>query len=255
MAKMSAKTRHLRRIRQQIRRMEKRGYEFDESFKAGLKERSARSLAQIKTEGLYKRSKLKIPDIETGEIKTVSGTEGRSFERSQAAKKSAETRKWRKRISAYDDYDYAANDHDYYIPDISDDVITYLDELLFKLGQPVSQMAEAKDGHLFPKDSALRTYSSGAKNTLQKMLNDEIQRLDNEGKNGREIVARRIYDNADVIDDSIGIIEYSAYAGDIQTAIIKFAQVIRGNREYSREERSIELADFLEEEYDTWGEI
>lgn len=249
MAKISAKTRHLRRIRQQIRRMEKRGYEFDESFKAGLKERSARSLAQLKTEGLYKRSKLKIPDLETGEIKTVSGTKGRSFERSQAAKKSAETRSRRKRSRTrdYDDYDY--------MPDISDDVIRYLDELLFKLGQPVSQMAEAKDGHLFPKDSSLKTYSSGAKNTLQRMLNDEIQRLDNEGKNGKEIVARRIYDNSDIIDDSIGIIEYSAYAGDIQTAIIRFAQVIRGNREYSDEENSIELADFLEEEYDTWGEI
>ena len=160
MAKMSAKTRHLRRIRQQIRRMEKRGYEFDESFKAGLKERSARSLAQIKTEGLYKRSKLKIPDLETGEIKTVSGTKGRSFERSQAAKKSAETRARRRRSRSYD-YDY--------MPDISDDVIRYLDELLFKLGQPVSQMAEAKDGHLFPKDSSLKTYSSGAKNTLPRM--------------------------------------------------------------------------------------
>ena len=252
MAKMSAKTRHLRRIRQQIRRMEKRGYEFDESFKAGLKERSARSLAQIKTEGLYKRSKLKIPDLETGEIKTVSGTKGRSFERSQAAKKSAETRARRRRTRSYDYDDY--DDYDY-MPDISDDVIRYLDELLFKLGQPVSQMAEAKDGHLFPKDSSLKTYSSGAKNTLQRMLNDEIQRLDNEGKNGKEIVARRIYDNSDIIDDSIGIIEYSAYAGDIQTAIIRFAQVIRGNREYSDEENSIELADFLEEEYDTWGEI
>lgn len=249
MGKMSAKTRHLRRIRQQIRRMEKRGYEFDESFKAGLKERSARSLAQIKTEGLYKRSKLKIPDLETGEIKTVSGTKGRSFERSQAAKKSAETKARRKRSRTYDYDEYE------YMPDISDDVIRYLDELLFKLGQPVSQMAEAKDGHLFPKDSSLKTYSSGAKNTLQRMLNDEIQRLDNEGLNGKEIVARRIYDNSDVIDDSIGIIEYSAYAGDIQTAIIRFAQVIRGNREYSDEENSIELADFLEEEYDTWGEI
>lgn len=249
MAKMSAKTRHLRRIRQQIRRMEKRGYEFDESFKAGLKERSARSLAQIKTEGLYKRSKLKIPDLETGEIKTVSGTKGRSFERSQAAKKGAETRIRRKIIRSYDydDYDY--------MPDISDEVIRYLDELLFKLGQPVSQMAEAKDGHLFPKDSSLKTYSSGAKNTLQRMLNDEIQRLDNEGQNGKEIVARRIYDNSDVIDDSIGIIEYSAYAGDIQTAIIRFARIIRGNREYTKEENSVELSDFFEEEYDSWGEI
>ena len=240
MAKMSAKTRNLRRIRQQIRRMEKRGYVFDDEFKNSLKDRSARSLAQIKTEGLYKRSKIKVPDLETGEVKVVAGTKGRAFERSQAARKSAETRR---RQREYEE-----------IPDISDEVIENLDALLFKLGQPVSQMAEADDGHLFPKSSALRNYSNGAKNTLQRMLQEEIQKLNAEGEDGKKLIAQRIYEMSDVIEEVLGVIEYSAYAGAIQTAVITFANVIRSTARPMSNDSVLELSDFLEEEFEGWTE-
>ncbi len=241
MAKMSAKTRHLRRIRQQIRRMEKRGYTFDEEFKAGLKERSARSLAQLKTEGLYKRSKLKIPDIETGEIKTVKGTEGRKFERSQAAQKSARTRKVRRALYEED------------IPDISDEVVDNLNALLFKLGQPVSQMAVAKDGHIFPKSNALISYSQGAKNSLQQMLENEVART------GTETVAKRIYYAGETIDEILGVIEYSAYIEEIQKAVHTFAGIIKGRiydetENINKDDFNVDDLEFYEEEFEGWPE-
>lgn len=241
MAKMSAKTRHLRRIRQQIRRMEKRGYEFDESFKAGLKERSARSLAQIKTEGLYKRSKFTITDEVTGEFTRISGKKGRAYERSQSAQKSARTRKIRRALYEED------------IPDISEEVIDNLDALLFKLGQPVSEMAIARDGHLFPKSNALRKYSQGAKNSLQQMLENEVAR------SGTETVAKRIYHAGETIDQILGVIEYSAYIEEIQKAVHTFAAIIKGritddSENINKDDLNVDDLEFYEEEFVGWAE-
>ena len=247
--KMSAKTRHLRRIRQQIRRMEKRGYIFDEEFKNSLKYRSARSLAQIKTEGLYKRAKIKIPDLETGEVTLVSGIEGRAFERSQAALKGAATRKARSEA--------APELYSEEIPDISAEVIDNLDALLFKLGQPVSEMATARDGHIFPKSSALKTYSQGAKNSLQRMLDDEVSKLNMAGENGEKVVALRIYRCADLIEQALGVVEYSAYIGEIRKAVSTFADAIKGRirnqKEYVARD-TLEMDEFWEEEFEGWTE-
>lgn len=258
MARRSAYSRHLSRITRQIRRMEDRGYIFDPSFKDSLRGMSARQLAQIKTKGLYKRSKLEIPDLETGEIKVVSGLEGRKFERSQAALKGAETKRQRRIEWTQPTPGEMFSDD---ILDVSADVVDNLDAVLFKLGQPVSQMAEAKDGHLFPKSNSLKNYSQGAKNQMQRVLEREVARLNEQGENGEAIVAARIYERADEIDEAIGIAEYSAYIEQIISAVQTFLRVITGRSRLDFMSASsvissgMLLGDMIDYESESWQEI
>lgn len=264
MARRSAYSRHLSRITRQIRRMEDRGYIFDQSFKDSLRGKSARQLAQIKTKGLYKRSKLEIPDLETGEIKVVSGVEGRKFERSQSALKGAETKRQRRIEETQPSPGSSGRSGEMFsddILDVSADVVDNLDAVLFKLGQPVSQMAEAKDGHLFPKSNSLKNYSQGAKNQMQRVLEREVARLNEQGENGEAIVAARIYERSEEIDEAIGIAEYSAYIEQIISAVQTFLRVITGRSRLDFMSASsvissgMSLGDMIDYESESWQEI
>lgn len=83
----------LKRIKQFIRRAEKRGYYFPEDIiPKKLKrptKKSVEKLSKITPELLYKKSQYVIK--ETGEL--ISGVEGRKAERKEASKKAQETRK------------------------------------------------------------------------------------------------------------------------------------------------------------------
>ena len=242
----SARTKHLQRIRKQIRRMEARGYVFDDAFKESLSQKSTRSLAQLKTKGLYKRVSFEAVDVGTGEKVLVSGLTGKQLERKAAAQKAAETRKRRKREKPLYSED---------IPDVSSEIIDNLDALLFKLSQPVSSMAQARDEHLFPKANALKNVSQGAKNQLQKILDRTIRELNSQGLNGEAIVAQRIYERSDELDQAIGIVEYSAYLGEIQTAVNTFYAIITGVSAADRSNIDASLSDALEEENGYWEEV
>ena len=83
----------VKRLKQAISRLEKRGYIFHEDIIPEKPKRITRKtverLKKIKTIDLYEKAE-KL-DIETGEL--IPGTEARKRERSEAAKKSAKTRK------------------------------------------------------------------------------------------------------------------------------------------------------------------
>lgn len=84
----------LKRIKQFVRRAEKRGYYFPEDIiPQKLKrptKKSVEKLARITPESLYKKSQYVIK--ETGEL--ISGVEGRKAERKEVAKKAQESRKY-----------------------------------------------------------------------------------------------------------------------------------------------------------------
>lgn len=91
--------RELRRIKNFIRKAEKRGYIFSESVKAEISKKlkrttklSVEKLKKLTPAELYKKSKFKTP-----QGKYIRGTEGVRMERSAAAKKSAVTRKEREK--------------------------------------------------------------------------------------------------------------------------------------------------------------
>lgn len=240
----TARSRHLDRIRRQIRRMESRGYIFSDEFKASLSNRSTRSLAQIKTPGLYKRATAQIVNPETGEFQTLSGTAARTFERKQSARKAAETRRERKaRERDYQEYG------DYDIPDISQDIIDHLDALLFRMGQPVSETATTRTGKEFTKPDDLKSFSQGMKNTLQKRLDAAVKR------DGEAAVAERLYRNSELVDMTVSTVEYSAYKGIIASATQTLLNIIEGRDAGDRTGIEPSLADTIEAEYEGWEEV
>lgn len=237
----TARSRHLDRIRRQIRRMERRGYIFSDEFKASLSTRSTRSLAQLKTPGLYKRATAQIVNPETGEFQTLSGTAARTFERKEAARKAAETR--RQRRERQRDY------YDYDIPDISQDIIDHLDALLFRMGQPVSETATTINGKEFTKSGELKRYSQGMKNALQKRLEAAVKR------DGEAAVAERLYRNSETVDMTVSAIEYSAYKGIIASATQTLLNIIEGRDGSDRTGIEPSLSDTIEAEYEGWEEV
>lgn len=236
----TARSRHLDRIRRQIRRMESRGYTFSDEFKASLSTRSTQSLAQLKTPGLYKRATAQIVNPETGEFQTLSGTAARTFERKQAARKAAETRREkRERKRVYSEE----------VPDISEAVIDHLDALLFRTGQPVSETAYTRNDKQFTKPDDLRVFGQGTKNTLQKRLDAAVKR------DGEAAVAERIYRNSEMVDTLISAVEYSAYKGVIANAAQQMINIIEGRSADDRSGIEPSLADSFEAEYESWEEV
>lgn len=240
----TARSRHLDRIRRQMRRMESRGYSFSDEFKASLSTRSTQSLAHLKTPGLYKRATAQIVNTETGEIQTLSGTAARKFERKQAARKAAETRRERKaQVRDYQDKG------DYDIPDISAEIIDHLDALLFRMGQPVSETGFTKNGKEFTKPDNIKSFSQGIKNTLQKRLDAVVKR------DGEAVVAERLYRNSEMVDMTVSTVEYSGYKGTIANAAQSLLNIIEGRSADDRSGIEPSLADTFEAEYEGWEEV
>jgi hypothetical protein len=119
----------VRRIKQFIRRAEKRGYQFDENVlpkqPKRITKQSVERLRKLTPEQLYKKAEYG-GQASFGEV--ITGTEGRQLERKESARKAVETRKARQNlrtISAQErqfeyepptDYDYDYEE-DYNEPD------------------------------------------------------------------------------------------------------------------------------------------
>ena len=105
-----------KRLQQTVRRLEKRGYgaypgdQLIPDIPKRITEASIRRLKLITPDTLYK--KMFFTDNDTGI--TMSGEEGRKYEREKRSKKSAETRKRRQK---YKDEFYRDNDEDFIPPD------------------------------------------------------------------------------------------------------------------------------------------
>lgn len=113
--------RQLRRVRDFIRRAEKRGYQFDTGLKQSLKadKLSTQKLKTLTPSKLYSQAKSSLYGSE------ISGTEARAIERSLAAKKGAETRRRKAEEIRDRYYDYSDRDYAEY-----DDTTSYEDKIL-----------------------------------------------------------------------------------------------------------------------------
>lgn len=187
-----------------MRRMEKRGYEFTPEFKSELKERSARSLAQIKTNYLYKHSRY--IDMSTGEI--MSGMRGRSAERSAAAKKGAKTKRTRKR------------DEEKY-PDIRQTILYNLEELLRRLNLPAPEYGITREGKKAWKPADARSAATQGKQKLANLLEEVMG-----DEESRQALADRVERRGQEISDLIDVIEYSRYKEEVNISVAKVAEIL-----------------------------
>ena len=80
----------LNRVRSFIRRAEKRGYIFDETFKAAISNKTTRALQMLTPRKLYEAAQFTIGE------ELVPGLRGRQIERERAAKLGAMTRRTKK---------------------------------------------------------------------------------------------------------------------------------------------------------------
>ena len=84
------RAKELKRVKQFIRRAEKRGYRFSEEFKASLTGKTTRALQNLTARKLYE-----LAEYEVLPGAYVPGLQGRFREREEAAKKAVETRRKR----------------------------------------------------------------------------------------------------------------------------------------------------------------
>lgn len=211
MAKMSAYSRHWKRISQQIRRMEKRGYIFDPEFREELKAKSARSLAHIKTKYLYKHSRYL--DVETGEVKSAEVR--RKEERSAASRLGAETKKRRKQQGSFQQEESG------YYPE-SDDIIMYnLNDLLAKLNAQTPTHGITREGRKAWKDGAVTDAASRGKASIAAMVEGMMA-----DENARAALADRVQAHSQEIADLIDVIEYSRYHEEVMVSIGRLTGIL-----------------------------
>lgn len=221
----------------QVRRMESRNYWWDEDIRQEIKNLSPQKARFFTTETLYKKAKG--VDVETGEI--LTGTEARRRERQRRAQKAAETRKRNK--------DQRTRYKPIHIPpaepeepeqekptepeeayDITEDVLSNFQVLLDFFARPLPEDGKTKDGKTVPKFDTLGRYGANVKTYIKRIFDEEREK-------DPGALAKRIYDNADLIDELIGVIEYSMYNESLRIAGNHLIKIIRGTATLSDQDR------------------
>lgn len=241
-------------LKRQISRMEKRGYnitpEVKEKIRTGkyqtLKSYKEKTYKKLYAESTYGKGK-----------EQVSGTKGRLKERSEAAKKATQTRKYKEKFrdiegqynpetgEIYDSY-YQDKERGGTMPqeDYEGNLLAVLEEFINKIEQDVPE-------------TFYDNY--GRKRYMPPVVREEIQKstrylrtlLDRELANGRgKEIAKALSDNAGEVNDMIDRL-FSYYESEMKSAVTFFANLIT-NRTLSMEELA-EL-DAAQEEADGWYE-
>lgn len=240
MAKKKHVTKTAKRIEsllRQVRRMKSRNYWWEGDIRQEIKNLSPQKARFFTTETLYKKAMG--VDVETGEV--LTGTEARKRERQRTAQKAAETRKRNK--------DQRTRYKPIHIPpeepeepeqqkpvepeepyDITQDVVENFRELLDFFARPLPEDGKTKDGKTVPKFDTLDRYGVTIKTYIRQIF-DEVRAQD-EGA-----LAKRIYDNSDIIDELIGVIEYSMYKESLRIAGNQLIKIIRGTATLSDQDR------------------
>lgn len=205
MARQTAYQRHWKRLSNQIRRMERRGYIFDPDFREELKARSARSLAQLKTKFLYKQARYL--DVETGEV--TSAESRRKAERSEASRKGAATKRKRKKETS-EDY-----------PDMSEVVMYNLEDLLRRLNVPVPEHGITVAGKKTWKPPEATNAAQEGKAKLARLVAEQM--ADDEQ---RQALADRVQEHGEELSNLIDVIEYSRYKEQINVSVAKVVEIL-----------------------------
>ena len=194
--------RQLKRVRQLIRRAEKRGYQFDTGLKQSLKADtlSTQKLKTLTSSKLYSQAKYSLYGSE------ISGTEARAIERSLAAKKGAETRRRRAEEIRDRYYDYSDRDYADY-----DDTTSYEDKIL----------SEVEDEIATYYFSSTMMLAHNAK-TLDIVLKEEIARY------GRRKVAISMELAPEEVKARVKNVFEASTDDKLRTAITDFLLLIRG---------------------------
>lgn len=225
-----AHKKQLERVRQFIRRAEKRGFRFTDDFKSSLKDLKTVQLKALKPEKLYS---LSTALSETGDI--ITGTERRREERSLSAKKSAQTRKINRQQKEQQYYPDGGevifnNVYDEYIsrlsaPSINEeqriqDYGKKAEELVEQLQSPPQQYATARSGKEFRKPEALIQESERQKNYLLNLTFQVAREI------GVSALGWRLQLSASRVSELTNYVLYGSRQALIQSAATELASII-----------------------------
>lgn len=223
-AVQKAYNKELRRIKQFIKRAEKRGYIIPENIipkrPKRITSRSVESLRKINPEKIYKKSRF--VDTETGEI--LKGLAGRKYERSKAARKAAETRKVKNKA-----------EQDFWTREIES--IPFVDDATANEIRGYNVVNEILERLIDIKDSANTTYSTSfgtirrrraevvkavidACNQLINLVNQQIK------IEGNENIGKKLNPKAEDINYHIDRISYASKSSDVYTAMSALIAII-----------------------------
>ena len=211
--KQTLRQKRLSNIRQNIRRMEKRGYEFPTGYYEDIKKLDTRKLGKIKPADLYEVAGHIISN--TGEW--VQGTEYRQLERKWSALKGQATRQRKRQRESADSYE---QDTSGYYPDESEIIYDNVNDLLDRLKQePVDKFSEM--GHIIRRKPDAVEKEKQMKNMLQNLLREKMQE-DPQG------TAERIKDRIQELGEAVDKLTYHYDDSAVQAAGDLIADIISG---------------------------
>lgn len=205
----------LKRLQQFIRRAKKRGYTFpDDVIPETPKRITKRQLSKIKginPQTLYSQAEFYNPD--TGE--TLSGLEGRTFERKRRARKAQLTKSIKR-----------AQFEEISLPQQRDSIIQNIRDIINQF-TPSSLWSDY-----------WRQKKEADRNKLQSLFENTI------AQEGENVVAKRLQNYSGDIERIINSILYGSDEEQVQFDMVEFATIIKG-RSLTLEESS-ELTDLME---------
>lgn len=211
----------IKRIKSLITRATKRGYVFPEN----IIPKTLKTAKKMTPDILYAKARYYSPV--SG--KFISGTERRKQERSESSKKAAQTRKLRRQKGNKYAFDYSTED----IPNITDNVLMYIEELL------VSWTPSPNWSNWYAD------YRRGLRNTMESILQGAIS------QEGRINVAKRINNHADeVITIATNVLLVSDDRESLELQLTRFSAILKGRPLSWEESRNLTELQEVEEDED-----
>lgn len=228
----------LKRIKQFIRRAEKRGFIFEEDVipqkPKKVTKASVRKLEKLTPEKLYKKS-LYLEES-TGEIEVAQ--KRRKEERKQSAKKAAKTRKERQKARRNWTKEDAEKHRDQLPNGGKESFRNVIDEYVSRLQIDTSWLGKKRRRPVALQETIR------SQGILIALINQQI------GIYGEEEIGNRLQANTDKIDELISIVLWDSKAEAIQSATKVLAEVIQGEKLTAVQLRDLDQESEYNEDYE-----
>ena len=218
--KLTATQKLRKLVQQQVRRMERRGYRVDTSLKEKIKTgkyQTLKSIQKNKYKKLYESSSSEI------EGKIVSGEEKRSYERSESAKRAAETRRSRRAqqvdYSGYDETEWTEADERSYRDEEWERKRRERDRKERRLAELYNEGRIAYDNIY----DLIGKYPTPGSKMLSNALRSEISKYGEE-----KVIQAMGTAPSSFIETAQMIIYYEEESSGIHSALVSFIEVITG---------------------------
>lgn len=212
----------VQRIKNAVKRAEKRGYIFASDIIPQTPTRITKSaikkLQELTAAKLYGLAEYTVP--ETGEL--ISGTEGRKLERKKSANKAKLTRQRNKKKDSFWEDEYSADDSTYY-PDGGDIIFSnVVESFIARLSEPTPDYLLNMKGKRYKKRESVLQESERAKHTLLSITNSVI------AKDGESALGWRLQERADDVSRLCDYVLFGSDASHIASACAELASIING---------------------------